>query len=395
MVRRSLLALLVALALGFGAWPSAARAQLTTLQVNPDTVLDGFANDPQGAIRAARQLIAQGHMDQAIRALERYVTIHPGNLDPRRFLGDLYFRTGQLKRAAFTYREILRFNPGDKETHNRLGTVYAVENRIDDAIAQFNAALPGTDSVYDLVELHQRKGDFDSYRAQMDRLGSDFPNDPGIQSEVGQIYNAIHQPYEASMYFKRALDTDPNSLTALNGLGLSYLDMHDYVQAQTQFLTCLRVDPTAYPCEDDLGAALLEAKEYTRAKQALDRAHTLAPERAETYVNYGYLADARGDWERATAYYAQAIAIDPYVREAYIDLGLAYEEHKLYPLAEAALLKGLAAVTDDGRLHVLLGNAYAAQGERAKALAQYRLALAGTDPDAQRIARESLPRSKS
>ena len=396
MLRRSCYAVLAMLALGWAFLPSLARAQSTqTIEVNPDTVLDGFANDPQGAIRAARMLIAQGHMHRAIASLEAYVNAHPGNLDPRRFLGDLYFRTGQLSRAQFTYQEILKFNDGDKETHNRLGTVYAVENRIDDAIKQFNAALPGTDSVTDLVALHERKGDLSAYQAQMDRLAQDYPSDPGIQGELGQIYNAIHQPYEASVYFHRALDSDSQNLTALNGLGLAYLNMHDYADAEAQFKTCVRIDPAAYPCVDDLGATYLEAKQYDLAQKTLVRAQELAPERAETYVNFGYLADARGDWQRAAAYYAQAIGIDPYVRESYIDLALAYEDHKLYPLAQAALLKGLAAVTDDGRLHVLLGNAYEAQGEKAKAIEQYRLALAGTDPDALRIARESLPASSA
>ncbi len=59
----------------------------------------------------------------------------------------------------------------------------------------------------------------------------------------------------------------------------------------------------------------------------------------------------------------------PYSREAYIDIGIAYEKHGLYPLAQAALIKGIAAAPDDGRLHVLLGEAYEAQGNRDKAIA--------------------------
>ncbi len=391
MLRYSSIIACAALILGSAVAALPARAQLTTLDVNPDSVRVDFSNDPAGAIHAARQLIAQGKMAAAIDGLEAYCNSHPGNIAPCRFLGDLYFREGRLKSAELTYLALLRYNSADRITHNRLGSVYAVEGRVDDAIAQFDAALPGTESVGDLVTLHERKGDFATFQAQLLQESRTYPGDPGIQNEVGELYLAIHQPYAASVYYRRALDANAKDLTALNGLGLADMGMHDYVDAKTQFDACIRRDHAAYACIDDLGAALLEAKQYDQAQAMLDRARNLEPERAETYVNFGYLADARGDWHRAVAYYVQAISIDPYLRESYIDLGLAYEQHQLYPLAEAALLKGLAAVVDDGRLHVLLGNAYSALGEKDKAIAQYRLALAGTDPDALRIARNALP----
>lgn len=373
-----------------GGLPCAALAQQqSTFQVNPDSdqyVTQNFASDPKGAIRRARELIAAGKMDLAIKRLEEYVQIHPWELDPHRFLGDLYFRSGRLDRAIFVYRSILVLVPQDKETHNRLGTVYAVQNRVDDAIAQFNAALPGTDSVADLVSLHERKGDLPAYREQVQREASEFPTDPAIQGELGQIYEALHEPVRAQRYFQRALDSDPKDLTSLNGLGLVYLAMNQYADSIRAFQACLNVQPQTYECEDNLGAAQLQAGQLSEAKKTLDVAYRLAPERAETLVNYGYLADAHGDWQRAVAYYAQAIAKWPYLREAYIDLGLAYEDHHLFPLAQAALLKGIASVVDDGRMHYLLGQAYAAEGKRDDALAQFKLAAKGADPVAARIA---------
>lgn len=358
------------------------------MQVNPNDYQTLTPSDPAGAIKSTRELIAAGKMDDAIRHLQTYVLQHPYEIAPRRFLGDLYVRVGQLDRAESEYETILRFAPGDKETHNRLGTVFAVRDRVNDAIVQFSAALPGTDSVNDLVTLHQRRGDLGSYKAEMDRVAAEYPVDPAIQGEMGQIYNALNQPYLASIYFKRALDSDPQDLTALNGLGLAYLNLHDYPNSIAEFKSCIAVDPTAYQCQNNLGAAELESGAYASAKLALDRAYQLAPERGETFVNYGYLADATNDWQTAVTDYAKAIAIWPYIREAYIDLGIAYEDHKLYGLAQEALVKGLASVPDDGRLHFLLGRAYEMQGDKADALTQFKLAASGSDPTAVRIGQE-------
>jgi tetratricopeptide (TPR) repeat protein len=342
------------------------------------------------AVTQAREYIASGDMATAMTFLNTYVQAHPRDLEARRFLGDLYFRVGKVDEAAVIYQDVLRDYPYDKETHNRLGSVFAEENRIDDAIKQFEAALPGTDSVNDLVELHTRRGDLGAYEGQVEMAAHAFPGDADTQAELGQLYYALHQPERAEVVYQRALDDDPDDLTALNGLGLAYLDMKNYGLSVEAFLRCLHVDPTLFQCQNNMGATYLEWHKWTDAKSTLDRAFRLAPERGETFVNYGYLDDATGDWQKATAEYGKAIEHYPYLREAYIDLALDYEHHDLNVLAQAVLIKGIASVYDDGRLHVLLGEAYEAQGNRIDALTQFRLGQKGSDPDAISIANQQV-----
>jgi tetratricopeptide (TPR) repeat protein len=118
----------------------------------------------------------------------------------------------------------------------------------------------------------------------------------------------------------------------------------------------------------------------------------LEPERPEAIVNFGYLADLNGDWKRAVTYYVEAIAVNPYVPESYVNLGIDYEHNGLYPLAQSALLKGVAAAPYDGRVRYLLARAYAAQGQKALALAQLKAAETSLDPDVAEIAKEESAR---
>ena len=113
-----------------------------------------------------------------------------------------------------------------------------------------------------------------------------------------------------------------------------------------------------------MGVAQIQAGDYGDAMERFTRAHRLEPERPEALVNFGYLADLRGDWKRAVAYYVQAIASIPYVPESYVNLGIDYEHNGLYSLAQSALLKGVAAAPYDGRIHYLLARAYARRGRR-------------------------------
>jgi tetratricopeptide (TPR) repeat protein len=358
-------------------------------QVNlpdPARVNVNFESDPEGAMRAAREKVAAGDLPGAIRQLATYVVAHPKEADPARLLGDLYFRTSQLERAEAAYLAILKQYPYDKETHNRLGTVYATVNRVDDAIDQFNKSLPGTDSVGDLVALHLRKGDLPRYQGEMERLAVTYPTSPELQAELGQVYFALHRPIDAVKYFRRALDNDPRNLTALNGLGLAYLDLHAYSDAIAQFDACNTIYQN-YSCLDNLGAADLEMKRGSDAERVLTMAHHMQPERPEALVNFGYLADDRGDWKTAVTYYLRALSVSPYSREAYINLGYEYESRGLYTQAEAVLLKGIAVAPEEGRLHFLLGQTYVDQGHMDLALVQFKAAQSSLDPDVARIAR--------
>lgn len=389
---RRRLYLFVVVALGLAVLAGGRAAAQAKIVNDPSIFEPVFASDPQGAIHAARERIAAGDLAGAVKGLEVYVISHPGEAGPERFLGDLYYRQGRLDKAEEVYENILAHNPGDRETHNRLGVAYATQNRVDEAIDQFNKALPGTDSVADLVAMHLRKGDLPAYRRQMAQLADSDPSNADVQAEMGQVLAALHKPADALAYFMRALDSDPQSLTALNGLGLAYFDMQNYTQAEKYFNACLRSDITNYTCTNNLGAAFLQAGNDEVAKPYLTRAHSLAPERPEALVNFGFLADRRGDWKRAVDYYVQATVVGPYLPESYINLGIDYERNNLTQLAQAVLLKGIAAAPQDGRIRYLLAVAYESQGQKSLALGQLKLAEQSLDPDVARIATEETSR---
>lgn len=378
----------LALALALPLLPVAASAGETVL-----VPYDAYpALGQQQAITAARQRIAAGDFDGAVKQLADYVASHPDATEAARFLGDLYYRQGHFGQAEAVYKQLLARNPKDKETHNRLGVVYATENSVDDAITQFQDALPGTDSIRDLVLLHLRKGDLPEYQAEMERAAADQPTDSDIQEEVGEIFQTVHRPAQAIVYFEKALDTNPKSIAALNGIGMSFLDERDHTSAMRYLHECLDIDMQNYACIDNLGVANIQANLFGAANDQFTLAHRLEPERPEAIVNFGYLADTRGDWKRAVTYYVQAIAVDPYVPESYVNLGIDYEHNGLYPLAQAALLKGVAAAPWDGRVRYLLARAYAAQGQKALALAQLKIAESSLDPDVAAIAKEEQAR---
>ncbi|HEV3155154.1 MAG TPA: tetratricopeptide repeat protein [Candidatus Baltobacteraceae bacterium] len=345
----------------------------------------------QGAMDQARERVAGGDLDGALRALASYVAQHPGEMGPERLLGDLYYRHGDLLKAQASYAHILQYAPNDKETHSRLGSVFASENRIDEAISEFNKSLPGTDSVPDLVALHLRKGDFAQYKRDREEMVEEYPGDTEAVLELAQLYESTGQPRLAQQYFQRVLDSEPHQLFALNGIGMSFEDQHAYNDAIIELRLCLLYDSYNYPCWNNLGTAYSDLNQLDLAYKTLEVARNLEPERPEALVNLGNVYDKRGDWKKAVSYYVQATTVDPYMPDAYINLGLEYDDHGLYQLAQSALVKGLAIAPQDGRLHLVLGDTYRLLGQRNDATTQYRQA-ASQDiyPDYRAIAQREL-----
>ncbi|MDQ2681705.1 MAG: tetratricopeptide repeat protein [Candidatus Eremiobacteraeota bacterium] len=370
---------------------AAAQAVTHTIDINPGLKANtDFSSDPQAAIDQARQRVAAGDLAGAIRGLATYTAAHPTETAPARLLGDLYYRQGDLRMAETTYKGILAFHSGDRETHNRLGSVFATQNRINDAISEFENSLPGTDSIGDLVELHQQRGDLPAYKKRLEKAAFDQPTDSDAQTELAEAYAALHDPANAVLFFARALDNAPNSLLALNGLGMAYMDERNYLEAVKTFAKCRGLDPRNFPCTLNTAATYLEMKDLAAAQVQLDTAHSMAPERPETQVNYGYLADAQGNWKGAVSDYLRALLLSPYSREAYFDLGLDYDQHKLYSLAQSVLIKGITVAPEDGRMHFMLGKTYADQHQNDLAIAQFKTAAASTDPTISSLAQEQV-----
>ncbi len=366
--------LTVALAVGCGAF----------------AVADGEHAESTAVIAVARKLVASGDLTRAITGLAAYVSAHGNELEPARYLGDLYYRQADLAAAERTYRAILRFAPRDRDTHNRLGGLYAARDRISEAIDEFALSLPDTSAYGHLVELHRRVGDLDAFEESVRRTAELAPGNAAAQYALGTVYRAEHRPVLATRYLERALALQPHECATLAELGSAYLDDDRVIDAIGVLRRCLAREPDHYPSLVNLGDAFVMLSHFDDAGVQFEHAARVLPSGAEAIVNLGYLEDVAGHWETAVASYLRAIGVDPFARDAYIDLGFDYKQHRLYALAEAAFLKGLSVAPTDGRLHYLLASTYLDQGKRDLARGEYRRAIASDEPDVASAANRSL-----
>ena len=353
-------------------------------------VAEGKQSESTAAVVIARKLVASGDLARAVAGLAAYVSTHENELEPARYLGDLYYRRADLAAAERTYRAILRFAPRDRDTHNRLGGLYAARDRIAEAIDEFSLSLPDTSAYDHLVELHRRAGDLGAFEESMRRTAELAPGDAAAQYALGTVLRAEHRPTLAARYLERALALAPHECATLAELGSAYLDADRVNDAIGVLGRCLAREPDNYPALVNLGDAFVMIARFDEARAQFDRATRVRPSGAEAIVNIGYLEDVAGHWDTAVSSYLRAINVDPFERDAYIDLGFDYDQHRLYTLAEAAFLKGLSVAPSDGRLHYLLAATYLDQGKRDLARGEYRRATASDEPDVASAANRVL-----
>lgn len=342
--------------------------------------LVGRAADDVSALVSARAKVAAGDSAGALRDLIAYVPSHVADTDAARLLGDLYFRVPDYRNAEATWKAIVARLPNDGETHNRLGSLYAVQDRINDAIGEFEKSLPSRGGFVGLVEQHRRLGDLDTFRLQFAHNAEMKPLDAGAQSFYASVLRAMRRFANAQDFYDRAVALVPKSCGTLVDAGNNLIDLNRIDDALRLLNRCLAIEPANYPANVDAGEAYIELGSDAAARPLFERALSTKPNGSEALVDLGYLEDDRGHWKDAVTYYVRAMNAYPLEAAAYIDLGYDYNAHQLYNLAQAAFIKGLSVAPDDGRLHYMLAVTYNVQGKVALARDQYRLAIASQEP---------------
>ncbi|TAM61055.1 tetratricopeptide repeat protein [bacterium] len=365
----------------------------TVVKMPSGETIYGMPSDPS-IIAREEQRADSGDLAGAISELSIYVAAHPAERGPMVLLGDFYYRARDLRRAEQLYRDALA--RGDAhEIHNRLGGVYALEQRYGDAIREFRASLPLPEGFAHLVAMHRMHGDLDAFVARARQDAEDHPRDAGYAVDLGVACDAAGLTDEALTAYHHAVDLAPNDAAGYNGIGSALISKERYSEALQPLREALSLQPALIAALNNLGDAYLGLKDTRSARPFLERAEALDPRDASVLVNLGVLADLTNDRAAALQFYHRAIADDPFQLEAYYDTAADYDAQGQHELAEAVTLKGLAIDEGDGILHFNLAVIEDELGRHEAALKEYRTAASLHNVQAARLAKLALSRQEA
>lgn len=181
------------------------------------------------------------------------------------YLGITYNGKGLMDKAIHEFNEAVSLNPEYSEAHNFLGTIYLAVGQWDKAIDLFKKALSNMmyetpdKAHFNMGRAYYGKGDYQTALNQYAEAKNRKPNTIPLallDHHMGMASYAHGNFYQASQYFRKALDQAPAFLESRYWLGHCYMKLHYQDRAKEEFKAIIKAAP-----ESELG---------TEARKSLD-----------------------------------------------------------------------------------------------------------------------------
>jgi tetratricopeptide (TPR) repeat protein len=229
------------------------------IRANPE-VADYFFN-------LANALRQEKRIDEAIKSLDRALTLQPRHAEGWYAMGELLQQQKRLDEAVMSFDMALKANASWREAANASGLLYFETRRFQEAIARFTRSL------------------------EID------PNQPGAFNYISRCHWALRQFEDALAdgYKAIALAPDNPELNKNLGLLLQKLDRHE--EALTWFDKALALRADFSPALNDRSTSLFALRRIDEAFADIDRAIAADPQCADYPWNKALLQLLMGDFD--------------------------------------------------------------------------------------------------
>lgn len=331
----------------------------------------------------AINLVQLGKLQPAEAEFKKALELEPQNYDANHNLGELYVRAGKVAAATPYLEQAQRINPAAYDNGYDLALAYIVGNRLPDARQLLQGLLKQKDS----AELHNLLAEVEEKDGKFVAAANEYELAAHLDPSEGNLFDwgselLLHRTLDPAIaIFEKAAERYPNSPRMAIGLGIAYYSRGNYDNAVKSLLHAADLtpaDPRVYPF--------------------LSRAYDSSPSQAEEVIaRFRRFAEQQPNNGRAQYYYAmslwkgkraqdssvdlaqigallhKAIALDPSLAEAHLQLGNLRSDQQQYAEAIPEYQRALELNSDLADAHYRLGQAYVHTGEKEKAQEQLQL----------------------
>ena len=339
-----------------------------------------------GSIETARQLVAEGRLEEAVPLLERARSADPGNPDALWMLAVARLRLGSFAEVVSLAEEFGRLVPDSPIGPLLRSSALTALDRLPEAATALREALERDprhpEARRDLAVLLGRQGQLEEATARLEELRAEYPGRPEVLAPLGALYIRQKRRADGLAALTQAVQADPGSFEARHYLGALYSELGQFEAAAPQLEAALALRP------GDPGVlfeiCLLRSREerLEDARAACEDAAAAAPESAEAQFASGDALHFLQQGEAAEKAYREAIRLDPDHVRARFRLGLLLYEAgrstEAIPVLTAAVEGEETPATAEQRAGGLttLGQALAATSDAEGAARRLESAIA-------------------
>lgn len=220
-----------------------------------------------------------GNYAAAVKAYKRGLESEPDNVELLNSLGFALFQQGKSTQAVEALEKALVADPGHWKAHN-------------------NMALASLDlGELELAEAHYRES-------------LAIEPQPAIYNDLGFVLERMGMSFEAADMYRKSLELDPDSTTALYNLATSLTRSGEFKDAENQFRTLLAKEKSTQALTG-LGIVLAQQGRTEEARSSFYQAIETDPGNAAAYDQLASIFVRQGNLEQAAALYEQLITHAP------------------------------------------------------------------------------------
>jgi protein O-mannosyl-transferase len=162
-------------------------------------------------------------------------------------LGTAMMDQDRIEEAIAQYKAAIRVNPTSSDAHNNLGIALRRLGRIDEAVAEYQAAIKAkqgdAQARNNLGVVLEQAGRRDEAIAQYEAAIKTRPDFVEPRLNLGTILESLGRKEEALAHFQKAVEIDPKYPSARRNLGIILYRRGRTAEALAQWREALRLTP--------------------------------------------------------------------------------------------------------------------------------------------------------
>ena len=331
----------------------------------------------------ATNLARLGKLEPAEGLFKQALKLEPQNFDANHNLGEFYVRAAKIPAAIPFLEQAQRLNPSSYDNGYDLSLAYIVAGRLGDARQLINDLLKQKNT----AELHNLLAQVEEKDAKFVAAANEYETAAHMDPSESNLFDwgselLLHRTLDPAItIFEKASERYPNSARLKIGLGIAYYSRGNYDDAVKSLLQAAHLNPS------DPGCYLFLAKAYDsspgQADEVIERFRRFAdlqPGNARALYYYAMslwkgrrAQDPALDRAQIESLLKRAVALDPALAEAHVQLGNLYSDQNKYADSIPEYLRALELTPDLAEAHYRLGQAYVRTGQGDRAQAQIQL----------------------
>ncbi len=266
---------------------------------------------------------ANGDTTAALNSLGHALASDPKHVSALRERAELRIEAKDYEHAIEDLKAALVVKPDDKQISARLGNVYDLAGKPDEAQRIYQSvglSRPGpipTGRAFDkMLELIQgtpdeikaaNSDDPARSRPALEKLLSKNQKNASLFARLGEVTRRT-DPQKSAESYRRANEIDPANPKFATGYAAALVQLRRFAQAESILRRVIAVAPDEYIAHSNLALALYELKRFAEALPEYEWLAASRPENAATYFFMATAHDNLGEYEQALDAYQKFLS---------------------------------------------------------------------------------------